>query len=52
MVRTVARARVAVEADVPALLQLFDGLLSAGARAGTASRAVGGPGFVSYFKPL
>jgi GNAT superfamily N-acetyltransferase len=34
---------VAVEADVPALLDLFDGLLSAGARAGTASRAVAGP---------
>lgn len=43
MVRTVVRARVAVEADMPALLHLFDGLLAADARAGTASRLVGGP---------
>jgi GNAT superfamily N-acetyltransferase len=43
VVRAVARARTAVEADVPALLQLFDGLHAAGSRAGTASRAVGGP---------
>lgn len=43
MVRAVARARTAVEADVPALLELFDGLLAAGTRAGTASRAVAGP---------
>jgi GNAT superfamily N-acetyltransferase len=43
VVRVAARARVAVEDDVPALLHLFDGLLAAGARAGTASRAVGGP---------
>jgi GNAT superfamily N-acetyltransferase len=42
VVRAVARARTAVEADVPALLQLFDGLLAAGSRAGTASRAVAG----------